>query len=299
MNIDNARLAALRTGFQTHFQSGYDAMGTKSMWKQVASFVKSNDKTETYGWLADLLRMRKWIGPRQIKSMVAQAAVIANEPFELTVGVNRYDILFDKLSTYEPRFKMMGQAAATNADLLVFAMLKAGFTTNCWDGQFFFDTDHPLLKDDGATTTFANTDGGSGAPWFLIDSSKGFLPMIYQQAIPPQFVSKDKATDDNVFDNNTFVYGADSYEAAGYGIPQLCWGSKQALTAANYAAARAAMGSYVSGGGKPLGIVPDTLVVSPTLESAGNKIVNTENATGGESNEWKGTAKLVVCPWLA
>ena len=51
--------------------------------------------------------------------------------------------------------------------------------------------------------------------------------------------------------------------------------------------------------GRPLGIKPNLLVVPPALESAGRKILNSENASGGETNEWKGTAELLVVPWLA
>jgi phage major head subunit gpT-like protein len=51
--------------------------------------------------------------------------------------------------------------------------------------------------------------------------------------------------------------------------------------------------------GRPLGIKPTHLIVPPTLESAGRKILNSELGTGGETNEWKGTAELAVVPWLA
>lgn len=51
--------------------------------------------------------------------------------------------------------------------------------------------------------------------------------------------------------------------------------------------------------GLPLGLTPNLLVVPPSLESAARKILNSEYAAGGETNEWKGTADLLVSPWLA
>lgn len=51
--------------------------------------------------------------------------------------------------------------------------------------------------------------------------------------------------------------------------------------------------------GNPLGLMPNLLVVGASNESAGRKILNSEYASGGETNEWKGTAELLVCPWLA
>lgn len=51
-------------------------------------------------------------------------------------------------------------------------------------------------------------------------------------------------------------------------------------------------------GGSPLGLVGNLLVVPQSLESAGRKLLNSEYGSGGETNEWKGTAELLVVPWL-
>ena len=75
--------------------------------------------------------------------------------------------------------------------------------------------------------------------------------------------------------------------------------AEQTLNAANYATARAALQGMKGDYGRPLGIMPKLLVVPPALESAGRKILNSEYAAGGKTNEWKGTAELLVVPWLA
>jgi phage major head subunit gpT-like protein len=49
---------------------------------------------------------------------------------------------------------------------------------------------------------------------------------------------------------------------------------------------------------RPLGVKPSLLVVGPTLEGAARKLLMNELAANGESNEWKGTADLLVSPWL-
>jgi phage major head subunit gpT-like protein len=85
----------------------------------------------------------------------------------------------------------------------------------------------------------------------------------------------------------------------GFGFPQMAWGSKQTLNAQYYAAARAGIQGMKGDYGRPLGLVPDLLVVPPSLESAGRKLLNSEHAAGGETNEWKGTAELLVVPWLS
>ena len=57
---------------------------------------------------------------------------------------------------------------------------------------------------------------------------------------------------------------------------------------------------------RPLGIRPTVLVVPPSLslslslslEGAGLRLLNTENGAAGATNEWKGTAELIVTPFL-
>ena len=80
---------------------------------------------------------------------------------------------------------------------------------------------------------------------------------------------------------------------------QLAFGSKAALTPANYAAARAAMMGFKADGGRILGVTPTVLVVPPALEEAALNLLNTETKDGGGTNPWKGTAELIVTPYLA
>ncbi len=299
MLITNQNLTNLRTGFSTIVADAMAKMKAESAYAKVTTYVPSTDKEETYGFLRDLPGMREWAGPRLINGLAEDGFKIKNKPFEETISVGRYDILYDKLGTYAPRFAMLGRAAAEQPDLMLWALAKSGFTTNCFDGQYFFDTDHPIKLADGTMGTYANTDGGAGAPWMLIDNSKGMMPFIYQEAIAPTFVSKDKPDDDNVFMQNEFLYGVDMYCQVGFGMPQLAWGSKQTLDATSYGAARAAMGNFKRDGGQPAGITGKILVVGPSGESAGRKILNSEYGAGGATNEWKDTAELMVVPWFS
>ena len=180
----------------------------------------------------------------------------------------------------------------------MFSLLKAGFETACYDGQNFFDTDHPVVNEAGQTVSVANTGGGSGAGWFLLDTSRAIKPMLYQERIPYKLTQLTDDKDDNVFWNDEFVYGVRARSSAGFGLWQLAYGSRQTLDATSYAAAREALMNMKGDAGRPLGIKPTRLVVPPSLEGAGRKILNSELGSGGETNQWKGTATLLVTPWL-
>jgi phage major head subunit gpT-like protein len=297
MIINRENLGAVRTGFSTAFDKGLGQ--APSQYALVSTAVPSTTREQKYGWLGKIPSVREWIGQRQVQNLSESDYSIKEKKFELTIAVDRDDIETDNLGIYGPMFQEMGQSTGSKRDQLVFGLLKAGFNTNCYDGQFFFDTDHPVLDENGATVSVANTDGGAGTPWFLLDVSRAIKPIILQTRKDFNFVSKDKETDDNVFDNNEFVYGADARMNVGFGFWQFAWGSKQELSPANYELARTSLMSMKGDGGRPLGVMPSLLVVPPALEGKANRIVKNATLANGAENEWQGTAKVEVVPWLA
>ena len=297
MLVNAANLDALRVGFSTAFQNGLSQ--APSQFDRIATTIRATQKEQKYGWLGKIPNVREWIGARAIQNLMSHDYAIKEKPFELTIGVDKDDIETDNLGIYTPLMSEMGLSAGSKKDMLTFGLLKAGFTTNCYDGQFFFDTDHPVLNEDGNTISVANTDGGAGTPWFLLDVSRALKPILLQVRKDFEFTSLTDSDAPNVFMNKEFIYGTDGRMNAGFGFWQMAWGSKQALTTANYAVARAALMGMKGDYGRPLGLNPRLLVVPPALENAALKIVNNEFGANGESNEWKGTAEVLVAPWLA
>lgn len=297
MIINAENLAAVRTGFNTAYNGGLGR--AVSSYGRVTTTVPSSVKEQKYGWLGKFPKVREWIGSRVVQNMSQGDYAIREKKWEMTIGVDRDDLETDNIGIYGPMFEEMGQSAGEAWDELCWAMLKAGFANLCYDGQFYFDTDHPVLNEAGETISVANTDGGAGQPWFLIDAKRPLKPVILQKRKDFKFVAKDKETDDNVFDNNEFVYGYDARANAGYGFWQIAWGSKQALDEAHYETARAALTGMKGDYGKPLGLMPNLLVVGPSNEGAGKRLVQSRIVDGVETNIWAGTAELLVVPWLA
>ncbi|HUO23126.1 MAG TPA: Mu-like prophage major head subunit gpT family protein [Caulobacteraceae bacterium] len=302
MQINNANLRNLGISFNAAFQS---ALGqAPSQAAMVSTEVPSSTKEQDYGWIGKIPSVRKWAGDRVVQNISNSGYTVKNEPWELTIGVDRDDIEDDNLGIYAPLFSEMGLSTAAHKDQLVFGLLAAGFVTACFDGQPYFSTAHPVLDVNGNLTTYANTDAeeGDGPAWFLMATQRFLKPIIFQNRRPWNFVSMDKPDDENVFMRKEFIYGSDSRSNVGYGFPQFCWGSKAPLTPDNYGAAREALMSLKGDYGRPLGIVPDTLVYAPTLDADALQILNAELVLQGGaavSNVYKGTAKPVNCPWLA
>lgn len=70
------------------------------------------------------------------------------------------------------------------------------------------------------------------------------------------------------------------------------------LNRTNFLAYRAEMRALTNDEGQPLHIVPNLLVVPPTLESAARELLVKETLATGESNDTKGMCDYIVADWL-
>ena len=293
MIINQSNLSGIYKSFSTIFNQAFDA--AQSMWPLVSMEVPSGGKSVDYKWLGDFPMMREWVGDRVIKDLSAFHYEITNKAYEATIEVDRDDISDDQIGVYTPMIQGLAQGAKVHPDILVFALLAAGFATLCFDGQYFFDDDHPVGE-----STASNDGGGAGNPWFLLDLSRPIKPIILQIRKRPEFVAQDRPTDENVFMRKKYRYGVDDRKNVGFGLWQIAYGSKDTLNAANYAAARAAMMGYTKDdNATKLGIMPTHLVYGPTNESAARTLLVNERNDAGASNPWFQTVKPVLCPWLA
>ncbi|MEM7668986.1 MAG: Mu-like prophage major head subunit gpT family protein [Pseudomonadota bacterium] len=296
MEVTTQNLQDLRTGFSAIYDNALGQVETQ--YGAIATTVPSTTSENTYGWLGQLPNMREWIGPRQLQAIMEHDYVIKNKDFEMTVEVLRNHIKDDNLGIYNPLFREMGRATGAHPDQMCFGALAAGFDSRCYDGQYFFDTDHPVIAEDGSTITMSNTGGGAGPAWFLMDDSRALKPIIYQDREAPQFVALDDPRDHNVFMNKQFVYGVDGRNNTGYGFWQMCYGSRQPLDAQNYEAARIALGEMIGDHGRKLGLSGKLLVVPERLFGDAMELLNSERQANGATNKWKGTARLMKADWL-
>ncbi len=297
MIINQGNLSALFTGFQSAFNNGFN--GAQVDWEKVATKVTSQTRDEKYGWLGQFPRLREWVGDRQVKSLAAHDYAVKNKKFESTISVPRDDIEDDSYGVFNPLFQSMGDAAKTHPDELVWALLAAGFTTTCYDGQYFFDTDHPVGDPEAGFTSVSNYQSGSGNPWFLLQTSRPLKPIIFQERRAYALKSMVKEDDSNVFMRDEYLYGVDARGNVGYGFWQQAFGSKATLDTASFDANYAAMMAFKSDEGRPLGIKPDLLVVGSSNRAAALDVVLSERLASGASNKNYKAVEVLVVPWLA
>lgn len=298
MDISQNALKALYTAVKTAFQQG---RGTyQPTWERVATLVPSTAAQEDYAWLGEFSRLREWIGDRQINRMKLHDYSIKNKKFEGTEGIPAERIEDDTYGVLMPKFQDMGYAAATHPDELVYGLMALGFETTCYDGQYYFDTDHPVIDEHGQEQSVSNMQAGAGSAWFLLDTRRPLKPLIFQRRRDYRLQAKtDAGTSDRVFMADEYLYGVDARVNAGFGFWQQAFGSKAALDEANFDAAMAAMGALKSDKGRPLGIMPDLVVVGPSNRAAAKKLIEAQNKEGGASNPNYKAVEVLVVPWLA
>ncbi|HEY0155460.1 MAG TPA: Mu-like prophage major head subunit gpT family protein [Longimicrobium sp.] len=295
MLVNQDSLRALFTGFKGDFNKQFAA--TESMWERIAMLSPSTKSEERYDWLGSIPGFREWVGERVVNNLGSHGFTLRNIPFELTIGVKRENIEDDNIGVYKPAIEMMGMQAKQHPDTLVFSLVREGFRRKCFDGQFFFDTDHPVLAADRTEVSASNWQGGDGPLWILLDTTKPIKPFIFQRRKDYTFVPMDSPTDEQVFTRGEFRYGVDARGAAGFGLWQLAYGSRQPLTRETYEAAYAAMQSLKKDGGDPLGVRPDLLLVPAAYRSSALEITKAEKLDGS-TNINRDSAEALVCPWL-
>jgi len=155
MLITKPAIQSLQTSFRSHFDAGWrDSVSWQS---RIATEIPSGTRTNTYGWMARIPKMRKWLGPKVIQNLNTHAYTLENEPYELTVGVDRDDIKDDQLGIYKPLFNELGRAGRKWPDQQVKTVLQAGTTQLGFDGVAFFATTHPLNPAGNQSNNFAAT----------------------------------------------------------------------------------------------------------------------------------------------
>src|SRR5688572_8442566 len=119
----------------------------------VSNLFSSDQETETYKFLGQSPAMREWIGGRQAKGFGGNGITIVNKHYEATIEVEKRDARRDKTPQIEARIQEFADRSVTHWASLISTLILAGPSTVCYDGQFYFDTDHS----EGSSGTQSNS----------------------------------------------------------------------------------------------------------------------------------------------
>lgn len=302
--IRQATLDAAFYAFDLRFRTAMKRR--ENWWSKVATEVMSGGAEMRYPWITGLSGLREWVGERVVDALSTRIQIIPNKDFEKTVKIPRNAYLDDQIGLYGGQVDELGYQAMKWPDDLMASAIQAGSAVATYDGQGFFDTDHPQNLDNPSSAVQSNllintpltadnyniarttmrswlTDGG-GRPmgvkptilmvppqlektakdiiagnvlaslvknvagsenvaavaidntlkgtaevvvvdelgnkpddWFLLDTSRGVKPFIFQNRQAPNLVSLTQQNDRNVFFHKEYIYGVDTRGNVGYG----------------------------------------------------------------------------------
>lgn len=123
----------------------------------ISNLFGSDQASETYGFLGQSPAMREWIGGRQAKGFTGNGITIVNKPYEATIEFKKKDVRRDKTGQITARMQEFADRAQTHWASLLSTLLLNAPSTVCYDGQYYFDTDHVEGKS-GTQSNAINVD---------------------------------------------------------------------------------------------------------------------------------------------
>jgi len=147
----------------------------------VSNFFNSDQDSETYPWVGMTPALREWIGGRHAKGFSANGVEIANKHFESTVEILLKDLRRDKTGQLRARMAELAERGNSHFASLLSTLIVAGESTVCYDGQYFFDTDHS--EGDSGTLSNDITTDISALPASVHGATTAPSPEEMQQAI--------------------------------------------------------------------------------------------------------------------
>lgn len=142
------------------FYETLEAASQASWASKLAMMVTSNQDSETYRWLGMVPAMREWAGGRLAKGLRASGITIVNKDFEATLEILASEVRRDKTGQVRVRVQELADRAAAIWEALISQLITNGGTGLCYDGQYYFDTDHA----EGASGTQVNALTNSHVP---------------------------------------------------------------------------------------------------------------------------------------
>jgi phage major head subunit gpT-like protein len=173
--LNRAKVEAAQVGFRTVFENALNE--APALYDKLAMRVDSNNPTEQYNWMGGYPQLKEWLGDRSLQKLTNYNWQIVNKDYAAGIEVDRNDIEDDNIGLVRPKIQGLAAAAKRHYDELLFELLKAGFATACYDGQYFFDTDHSEglsgTQSNKVTTVFDANGVALEAGYLAMGSLKG------------------------------------------------------------------------------------------------------------------------------
>lgn len=109
---------------------------------RIGRVFTSDQSSEEYAWLGQVPAMAEWRGGRLKSYLRDNGLTIRNVHYEASIAFKRKDMRRDKTGQINARIDDLVKRTQSHWNTLASALVLAGESAVCYDGQYFFDTDH-------------------------------------------------------------------------------------------------------------------------------------------------------------
>ncbi|HYD29198.1 Mu-like prophage major head subunit gpT family protein [Brevundimonas sp.] len=137
---------------------------TASWVDSLSMFFTSDQAGEEYKWLGQSPAMREWVGGRNAKGFRENGLTITNKHYEATIEIQVSEMRRDKTGQVMVRIDELAERANSHWASLCSALILNGAAGVCYDGQYFFDTDHAEGNSGTQSNSIAYNVGSATEP---------------------------------------------------------------------------------------------------------------------------------------
>ena len=143
MIVNASTLVAAQKTFSAIFMESM--MSAPARWQRRAVEIPMTTRSQMLNWLGRVPAMREWLASKNFEQLRGFDFALKTKDWESTIEIDRNDFEDDTLGLYTPAIQMLGMRAKQFPDARLSAKRRAGVNATmgmCYDGQFFYDTDH-------------------------------------------------------------------------------------------------------------------------------------------------------------
>lgn len=146
---------SLEKGLRVDFNKAFTSAPAE--YSKIATVIPSTAASEDYGWLGGAPQMREWVDERIPKGLINHDWTIKNKDWESSIAVDRNAIDDDQYGMVQMRVRDLAERAKSHPDSILADLIESGLNTVCYDGQYFFDSDHSE-GNSGTNTNLSTSD---------------------------------------------------------------------------------------------------------------------------------------------
>lgn len=177
-------LALTLAGLDTRFDAAYNFARELAMWPRVATEVPTTLPIQNYGFLGRGAVMEEFRDRAREQEVNQFNYSLADKVYKGMLTIDRTTLEDDQYGLLNMRVDDLGREPHRFWNQLAYEGLAKGFTTLCYDGQYFFDTDHS----EGSSGTQVNKGTAALDEGSLSAAETAMMGFVDDKGIPMEIL---------------------------------------------------------------------------------------------------------------